>query len=114
MDITRLATAETTEVEPGIALAQLGGGERLNVQHFALDPGARVPAHAHEDHEQCSFCYAGEITFVLDDETVAVGPEDVAVLERGETHAVENRGHETATGIDVYSPPRPSPDWLSE
>lgn len=114
MDIARLATAETTEVEAGIALTQLGGGERLNVQHFALDPGASVRAHAHDDHEQCSFCYAGQVSFVLDDETVTVGAGDVAVLGPGETHAVENRGEETARGIDVYSPPRPTPDWVEE
>lgn len=114
MNVTRLATTATTEAEPGIALAQLGGGECLNVQHFAIDPGASVPAHAHEDREQCTFCYAGEITFVLDDESVVVGPGDVAVLDPAETHAVENRGPETAEGIDVYSPPRPSPDWVSE
>lgn len=112
MDVTRLSTTGSTEVEPGIALAQLGGGERLNVQHFALEPGASVPAHAHEDHEQCSFCYAGEVTFVLDDRTVTLAAGDVAILDPDETHAVENRGDETASGIDVYSPPRPTPDWV--
>lgn len=114
MELARLSTAETTEAVTGVDLTQLGGGERLNVQHFALDPGASVPAHAHEDHEQCSFCYAGEVTFLLEAETVTVGAGDVAVLAPGETHGVENRGGEAARGIDVYSPPRPAPDWVSE
>lgn len=114
MDFTRLSTTETTEVDPGIALAQLGGGERLNVQHFALDPGADVPAHSHQEHEQCTFCYAGEVTFVLEEKSVTLGAGDVAILELDETHGVENRGDETARGIDVYSPPRPRPDWVSE
>lgn len=114
MEVHSLEVTEPTEAVEGVELAQLGGGDRLNVQHFSIHPGASVPKHAHPEHEQLSFCYAGSLTFLVDGEAVSVAAGDAAVLPQGESHAVENRGETVARGIDVYSPPRPTPDWLSE
>jgi len=100
------------EVEPGVYLAQLAAGEEMSIQHLRLEPGARVPEHSHH-HEQVGFVYRGEQTFVLDDgETVAVAAGGSYHLAGGEAHAAENRRDEELRAVDVFSPPRPNPNWL--
>jgi quercetin dioxygenase-like cupin family protein len=110
MDTTGEAFAET-EVEPGVHLAQLVAGEEMSVQHVRMEPGATVPEHSHH-HEQVGYIYAGELTFLLADGEVAVGPGGGYSLASEEVHGAENRGEETALAVDVFSPPRPNPDWL--
>ncbi|MFB6073612.1 MAG: cupin domain-containing protein, partial [Haloarculaceae archaeon] len=45
------AARETVEAAEGVHLTQLAVGERMSVQHFHIEPGARVPEHDHR-HEQ--------------------------------------------------------------
>ncbi|WP_435065616.1 cupin domain-containing protein [Halobaculum sp. EA56] len=100
-----------TEAVDGVHLAQLAAGEEMSVQHFAIEPGAEVPAHDHP-HEQAGFITRGELTFVLaDGEEVVCAAGDSYVLAGEEVHGAENRGDERVEGIDVFSPPRPNPDW---
>lgn len=104
-------TYEEVEVEPGVHLAQLVAGDEMSIQHLRLEPGARIPEHSHH-HEQIGFVYEGEQTFILDGgDTRTVGPGGSYRLASHEVHAVENRGTETLRAIDVFSPPRPDPDW---
>lgn len=111
MEYEPLDSADEVEAIDDVHLAQLAAGDRMSVQHFRIDPGATVPEHSHH-HEQGGFVYRGELTFVLDDgEEVVVGPGDSYVLAGEEVHAAENRGDEPVEGVDVFSPPRPNPDW---
>ena len=43
---------------------------------------------------------------------VSVGPGEGYSLESEEVHGAQNRGEETVLAVDVFSPPRPNPDWL--
>ena len=101
---------DPTAALDGVHLAMLASGGEMNVQQFAVDPGASVPAHSHP-HEQAGYLIEGTLTFVLDDEERELGPGDSYVIPGGESHAAENRGDETVRGIDVFSPPRENPDW---
>ena len=103
--------AETVEVEPGVHLTQLVAGEAMSVQHVRMEPGAIVPEHSHH-HEQVGYIYAGELTFLLAGGEVSVGPGEGYSLESEEVHGAENRCEETVLAVDVFSPPRPNPDWL--
>ena len=109
MDLVPLG--DTTEAVEGVHLAQLATGEEMSVQYFRFEPGASVPLHDHH-HEQSGFVYRGELTFVDADgnETVA-SAGDSYVFPGGEAHAAENRGDEVVEGVDIFSPPRPNPDW---
>lgn len=99
------------EAVENVHLAQLAIGENASVQHFRLEPGATVPRHSHP-HEQTGFVYRGEMTFLLEDgEEVVVGDGDSYVLAGDEPHGAENRGAEPVEGVDIFSPPRPDPDW---
>lgn len=110
MDTTGEAFEEF-EVEPAVYLAQLVAGEEMSVQHVRMEPGAVVPEHNHH-HEQVGYIYAGELTFLLDAGEVSVGPGEGYRLASEELHGAENRGEETVLAVDVFSPPRPNPDWL--
>lgn len=110
MDTTGEAFEEI-EVEPGVHLAQLVAGEEMSVQHVRMEPGATVPEHSHH-HEQVGYIYAGELTFLLAGGEVTVGPDEGYSLASEEVHGAENRGEETVRAVDVFSPPRPNPDWL--
>lgn len=111
MDTTGGDTFEETEVEPGVHLAQLVAGEEMSIQHVRMEPGATVPKHSHH-HEQVGYIYEGEITFLLESEEVTVETGESYWLESHETHGAENRGDGTLLAVDIFSPPRPNPDWL--
>ena len=104
---------EAVEAVPDVHLSVLAGAERMNVQHFRIEPGATVPSHGHEQ-EQVGYLTAGELTFVLEDEEVVVRAGDSYALDSEEVHAAENRGEETVEGVDIFSPPRTMADWGDE
>lgn len=106
----RVSLTETTEAVENVHLAQLAAGEEMSVQHFEFEPGASVPIHDHH-HEQSGFIYEGELTFLLEDGELVVAAGDSYVIAGGEVHGAENRGETPVRGVDVFSPPRPNPDW---
>ncbi|WP_248515292.1 cupin domain-containing protein [Salinarchaeum laminariae] len=110
MDVESFDEAETTEAVEGVHLSLLAGADRMNVQGFAIEPGAVVPEHSH-DNEQTGVVYEGELTFVVDGEELVVGEGDTYAIPANEPHAAENRGETTVRGIDTFSPPRTNPNW---
>lgn len=112
MDHASIAGREAVEVVDGVHLTQLAVGDRMSVQHVRMEPGAVVPEHDHP-HDQVGFVYGGTMTLVLADGAERdIGPGESYGLAGGEAHAAENRGEEAVLAVDVFSPPRPNPDWL--
>ncbi|SFR54425.1 cupin domain-containing protein [Halogeometricum limi] len=105
-------SVEAVEAVPDVHLSVLAGAERMNVQHFRIEPGATVPAHSHEQ-EQVGYITRGELVFVVGDEEeeVVVREGDSYALAADEVHGAENRGEETVEGVDIFSPPRTMADW---
>ena len=103
---------ETDSASPvdGVHLKLLASGERMNVQHFHIEPGATVPVHSHP-HEQLGFLVQGSLVFEVDGEEFVVEAGDSYSLAGDEPHGVENRGDEAVVGVDIFSPPRDDPDW---
>lgn len=99
-----------TEAVDAVHLAQLATGDSMSVQHFRIEPGATVPEHSHH-HEQAGFVYEGELTFLVDGEEIVVGAGESYTIPGEEPHAAENRGETAIRGVDIFSPPRPDPDW---
>jgi len=111
MDVVTSEAFDEVEAEPGVFLAQLAIGDEMSIQHLRMAPGAVIPEHSHH-HEQVGFVYEGEQTFVLDgDETVTIAPGESYRLASEEVHGAENRADVEMRAIDVFSPPRPNPDW---
>jgi quercetin dioxygenase-like cupin family protein len=105
------ADGTTVEAVDGAYLTQLVSGDRTSVQHFHLKSGTTVPEHSHE-HEQTGYVVDGTLTFLIDGEEHIIHPGESFVVPPNIPHAVENRSEMPANGIDVFSPPRPDPEWL--
>jgi quercetin dioxygenase-like cupin family protein len=110
MERVSLSATETVEAIEGVYLTQLAVGESMSVQHFHIEPGATVPEHSHH-HEQSGWIYDGVLAFEVDGEEVVVSDGDSYVIPGEEPHSAVNRGEEAVKGVDIFSPPRPNPDW---
>lgn len=110
MDLVRPEDQVTVEVMDGVFLTQLAAGEHMSIQHLRMEPGASVPEHAHH-HEQLGFVYQGTQTMIQGDDRTDVDAGESYALASDEPHGAENRKDETCLAIDIFSPPRPAPDW---
>ena len=96
----------------------MAAGEETSLQRFEIDPGATVPEH-NRPHEQTGFVYGGTLTFVSGGTLTFVSGGETVVVESGdsftipgdEPHSARNEGEIPVRGVDVFSPPRPDPDW---
>lgn len=113
MERVALTDLDPSEPADGVHLALMAGSESMNVQHFEIEPGAVVEEHDHPN-EQTGFIYEGELTFLSDGEEIVCGPGDSYAIPGGQPHGAENRGEETVRGVDIFTPPRENPSWLSE
>lgn len=110
MDIITGDDVESVEAVEGVHLTQGAAGENASIQQFYFEPGAEVPEHDHP-HEQIGTVTRGTLTLVSADEERTVQEGDTFVIPGGEPHAAINEGSVPAEGFDVFSPPRPNPDW---
>lgn len=113
MDVVSMRDGRSAEPIEGVKLTVLAGDERMNAQHFEIQPGAEVPEHSHE-HEQVGQIFEGTFTFLVDGEEIVVGPGDSYAIPSNEPHAAINEGDEVVTGVEMFSPPRLHPDWAPE
>lgn len=79
--------------------------DHMTFVHYAIDPGADVHAHAH-DEEEVWHVLEGEIEMTLSGMTRVVGTGQAAVVPSGETHSV--RALEPCRVIVVDYPMRPT------
>lgn len=99
------AEREAGEIADGVHLTQLAAGDRMSLQRYHIDPGARVPEHSHP-HEQVGFVAEGSLTFLVDGAEHAVTAGGSFAIPGDEPHAAENRGDVAVRGVDIFSPPR--------
>lgn len=113
MDRIHINERESVTVADGIDATVLAGSDEMNMQHFVVEPGAKVPAHVHEN-EQLGYMIQGRMIVNMPDDEIEVGPGDSYFLAANEPHSAENPGDEPAIGIDIFSPPRSVPGWKPE
>jgi quercetin dioxygenase-like cupin family protein len=66
---------------------------------------ARMPApHSHDGFEETIYGLQGTTTWTIDDETVDVGPGEVACVQRGQIHGFQNRGDIDARFLAIATP----------
>jgi len=119
---------DSVDVEPGngrdptdAVLLGTGEGERLNGPHrvatikvgreelamieFELEPGFEGPdPHAHDDHIDSFYVLDGEVTFLMDGETIRLGAGSFVAAPLGVEHAFSNPGPGRARVLNVHAP----------
>ena len=116
MDSTRrndVIRVGAIEIRFRLQAAQTGG--RLTMFEFLVPAGAHVPvAHSHEAFDETVYGLDGVTTWVLDGQTVRVGPGDVLFIPRGHVHHFANLGHADARELSVIVPGLLGPEYFSE
>lgn len=110
MERTSVADVALEAVADGVYLGDLASGRRASMKFWRIEPGATLPAHAHEN-EQIGYVIEGELSAVGGGEAVTLAAGDAYRFPSGERHGAENRAAEPAVGLGVLAPPREDPDW---
>jgi mannose-6-phosphate isomerase-like protein (cupin superfamily) len=81
--------------------------DRAQAASMVLDPGQSTggPTNAHADSDQWLVVRTGRGVATVDGERVPLHAGDVVLIERGETHEIENDGDEPLETVSLYVPP---------
>jgi quercetin dioxygenase-like cupin family protein len=81
------------------------GREEIALIEFELEPGFEGPdPHAHDDHIDSFYVLDGEVTFLMDGETVRLGPGSFVAAPLGVEHAFSNPGPGRARVLNIHAP----------
>lgn len=85
------------------------GGDSSNgtvsVLERTLEPGLLgAPPHRHQNEEETSLVFSGELTVLVGDETMTVEPGGLVVKPRGEFHTFWNDTDEPVRFFEIISP----------
>ena len=82
---------ESFEFVDGVRLHAVGG-EQVLLCRVQYEPGKQVAWHSHEHTEQVMLILEGEVEMTIEDETRALVPGDVVVVNRGLRHTLHSSG----------------------
>ena len=92
----------------GDIYATLARGEHTHggyyLTHAIVPPGGGPPAHVHTREEEAFFILRGQLTFLVDDRLVEVGPGTFLNVPRGTTHRFRNDSDSEAEMIFWFAP----------
>jgi mannose-6-phosphate isomerase-like protein (cupin superfamily) len=78
---------------------------RFNLAIVTIAPGRSGPeAHSHQHEDDAFFLLEGELTFTVEDETLAAGPGTLVLVPPGLVHTFENKGSEPARFLNIHAP----------
>lgn len=78
-------------------------GERFQVKHLMVKPGAGLSLQAHEHRAEHWVVVAGTAQVTRDDEIITLGENESTYLPAGTKHRLENQGAEPLSVIEVQS-----------
>ena len=81
------------------------GRDELSLVEFELEPGWTGPdPHTHDDHVDSFYVLEGEPEFLLDGETLRLGPGSFVAAPIGVVHTFSNPGPERVRLLNVHAP----------
>jgi quercetin dioxygenase-like cupin family protein len=86
------------KVEAGL----LEGG--LQVMEGLIAPQRIIPPHTHSREDECSYILAGELMFLVGDETLTASTGSYVIKPRGVPHAFWNISQEPARVMEIHVP----------
>jgi mannose-6-phosphate isomerase-like protein (cupin superfamily) len=86
------------------AVAELDGGD-LSLMERTLPPhGRRPPPHRHTNCSEAYFVLDGEVSVLVEDEELTVGPEGFVLVPRGSAHTFGNASDAPARLLVIHAP----------
>ncbi len=95
---------EREHVRPGVSRAGFRGQDVLMVMNW-LQPGMEVNPHSHAC-EQVAFIVKGRMKFVVEGETIELGPGGMLRIPPNAEHYGEPIGDEEVMNLDIFAPIR--------
>lgn len=93
---------------PGDHYTFLVTGEESGGAYFAMEAlvpqGGGPPPHIHTREDETFYLLAGQIEFLLGEETIVAGAGDFVNVPRGTVHRFRNTGTETARMVLTFTP----------
>lgn len=85
----------------------VAGTDRSQAATMVLQPEQSTggPTNYHADSDQWVIVTAGEGEAIVEDETLALEPGDLLLIEPGETHEIRGTGDTPLVTVNVYAPP---------
>ena len=85
-------------------LARSADTPRFNLAIITKQPGEGPPPHEHAAEDDAFYVLEGELTFILDDEELVVGPGTFVLVPPGVRHTFANRSDSVARCVNVHAP----------
>ena len=86
------------------ALAELDDGD-LSLMERTLPPGGRrPPQHRHTNCSEAYFVLDGQVSVIVDDDELVLGPEGFMLVPRGTAHTFGNAGEDPARLLVIHAP----------
>ena len=86
------------------AVAELDGGDFSLMERTLPPAGRRPPPHRHTNCSEAYFVLDGEVSVVVEDEELIVGPEGFVLVPRGTAHTFGNAGDREARLLVIHAP----------
>lgn len=86
--------------------------QRAQAAVMVLQPGETTggPDNRHRGSDQWLYVVAGQGTAIIDQQSCALQPGMLVLIEEGENHEIRNEGQEPLETLNFYAPPAFSPE----
>jgi mannose-6-phosphate isomerase-like protein (cupin superfamily) len=85
-------------------LARTADTPRFNLGIIEIAPGRELDAHVHRDEDDSFYILEGEITFVVEAETVPAPPGTFVLIPPGVEHGFRNDGTTPVRMLNIHAP----------
>jgi mannose-6-phosphate isomerase-like protein (cupin superfamily) len=85
-------------------LARTVDTPRFNFSIIEIVAGRELEAHVHDEEDDAFYILEGEMTFVLGDEEVKVGPGTFLLVPPGVEHGFRNEGDVPVRMLNLHAP----------
>ena len=85
-------------------LARTADTPRFNFAIIEIAAGRELEAHVHNGEDDAFYILDGELTFLLSEGDVHVGPGTFVLVPPGVEHGFRNRGSERVRMLNIHAP----------
>jgi mannose-6-phosphate isomerase-like protein (cupin superfamily) len=86
------------------ALAEQNGGDFSLMERTLPPKGRRPPPHRHTNCSEAYFVLDGQVSVIVEDEELIVGPEGFVLIPRGTAHTFGNASEDDARLLVLHAP----------